>query len=185
MLAGLLNRLFDHDAAARAELARFDGRVIRLVFPVMSATLAIEAGRFVARDAEPEATLALGLRFFMTLPFDRTGAQRQLLLVGDQHLAAGVGRTLGLVRWETAESLSTLVGDVAAHRVVWLAGKVGGIPGAIGARMAAHLIEYWRDEAPLLAHKHDAGRHFGGVDVLRDDVERLNKRLELLEKKYR
>ncbi|AOY01355.1 SCP2 domain-containing protein [Jeongeupia sp. USM3] len=177
MLASLLNRLFDRDTAARAELARFDGRVVRLVFPVVAATLQIEAGRFVPSHAEPEATLELGLRFFAALPFDRTGAQRQLLLGGDAQLAAGVGRVLGLVRWEAADSLSSFVGDVAARRLVWLAGKVGGVPGAIGARMAAHLIEYWRDEAPLLAHRLEAQRHFSAVDTLRDDVARLEKRL--------
>ncbi|MBM3116034.1 ubiquinone biosynthesis accessory factor UbiJ [Jeongeupia naejangsanensis] len=183
MLAGLLNRLFDRDAAARFELARFDGRIVRLVFPAISATLQIEAGRFVASDAVPEATLTLGLRFFATLPFDRTGAQRQLQLDGDAQLAAGVGRALGQVRWELADSLSSFVGDVAAQRIVWLAGKVGGVPGAIGARMAAHLIEYWRDEAPLLAHRLEAQRHFIAVDTLRDDLARLEKRLALLDQK--
>ncbi|WP_432722323.1 sterol-binding protein [Jeongeupia wiesaeckerbachi] len=181
MLAGLLNRLFDHDAAARAELARFDGRVIRLVFPVIQATLAIEAGRFAASTAPAEATLTLGLRFFAALPFDRTAAQRQLQLDGDVQLAAGIGRALGQLRWDAADSLSSFVGDVAGRRIVWLAGKVGGVPGAIGARMAVHLIEYWRDEAPLLAHKRDAQPHFTAVDTLRDDVARLEKRLALLD----
>ncbi|GLS03619.1 hypothetical protein GCM10007860_07640 [Chitiniphilus shinanonensis] len=190
ILSRLLNRLLAHDAAASAELARHAGRTVRLEFPVIADTLAITAdGRFADPDRGPadrgpaEATLRLPLAFFVAFAFDRTAAQQRLALEGDAELAAGVGRVLGGIRWDLADELSQLVGDVAAHRVVWLAGKVGGVPGAIGSRMALHLIEYWRDEASLLADKDAVARFCGDVDTLRDDVARLDKRLQQLLKK--
>ncbi|WP_035059663.1 ubiquinone biosynthesis accessory factor UbiJ [Andreprevotia chitinilytica] len=184
MLASLLNRLFDRDATARGELARYHGRVIRLEFPVIAATLTIdEHWRWQKSTADAEATLTLPLAFFITFAFDRTAAQKQLKLAGDADLAAGIGRVLGHVRWDAAEELSQFVGDVAANRLVWLAGKVGGIPGAIGSRMFVHLIEYWRDEAPLLANKPDVQAFLHDVDALRDDVARLEKRIERLNHK--
>ncbi|WP_148716965.1 ubiquinone biosynthesis accessory factor UbiJ [Chitinolyticbacter meiyuanensis] len=184
MLAGLVNRLLAHDAAAGAELARHAGRVLRLEFPVIAGTLAITAdGRFEKSTAESEATLSLPLAFFIAFVFDHASAQRQLHLSGDAELAMAVGRVLGELRWDVAEELSSFVGDIAAQRIIKLAGRFGGIPGAIGARMFSHLVEYWRDEAPLLANKMDVARYCGEVDVLRDDVARLAKRIDLLTKK--
>ncbi|TJZ73025.1 ubiquinone biosynthesis accessory factor UbiJ [Chitiniphilus eburneus] len=184
ILSRLLNRLLAHDAAATAELGRYAGRTVRLVFPVISDTLTISAeGRFADHDQPAEATLRLPLAFFIAFMFDRTAAQQRLALEGDAELAAGVGRVLGGIRWDLADELSQLVGDVAANRLVWLAGKVGGVPGAIGSRMALHLIEYWRDEASLLADKDAVARFCGEVDTLRDDVARLDKRLQQLLKK--
>ncbi|KAF0813994.1 hypothetical protein IGB42_01673 [Andreprevotia sp. IGB-42] len=186
MLVRLLNHLFDADAAARSELAGYRGRTLRLVFPALAATLTIgDDGRWqaAAADVVSEATLTLPLAFFMTFAFDRVAAQKQLQITGDAELAAGIGRVLGQVRWDAAEELSQLVGDVAAQRLVWLAGKVGGIPAAIGSRMLVHLVEYWRDEAPLLANKADVERYCAGVDTLRDDLARLEQRLALLTQK--
>ncbi|WP_255992333.1 ubiquinone biosynthesis accessory factor UbiJ [Chitinolyticbacter albus] len=184
MLAGLVNRLLVRDAAAGAQLARHAGRVLRLEFPVIAGTLGITAdGRFEKSVAEPEATLSLPLAFFIAFVFDRASAQRQLHLAGDAELAMAVGRVLSELRWDVAEELSSFVGDIAAQRIIKLAGRFGGIPGAIGARMVAHLIEYWRDEVPLLANKADVARYCGDVDGLRDDVARLAKRIELLTKK--
>ncbi|SMC17867.1 ubiquinone biosynthesis protein UbiJ [Andreprevotia lacus DSM 23236] len=184
MLARLLNHLFEHDAPARAELTRFQGRAIRLTFPVLQATLQVGAdGVWLASEAEPEATLTLSTAFFITLLVDRVAAQKRLQMSGDAELAAGIGRVLGQVRWDAAEELSQLIGDVAAQRLVWLAGIVGGIPGAIASRMLVHLVEYWRDEAPLLANRPAVDRYCSEVDTLRDDVARLAQRLALLEQK--
>ncbi|UXY16375.1 sterol-binding protein [Chitiniphilus purpureus] len=184
MLARLINRLLANDAATAAELARHAGRVLRLSFPALSDTLVITAqGHFAETRSPAEATLEVPLAFFIAFVFDRHSAQRQLHLEGDAELAASVGRALGGLRWDLAEELSQLVGDVAANRLVWLAGRIGGIPGAIGARMAQHLVEYWRDEAALLANAAGVNRYCTEVDRLRDDVARLEKRIDLLTKK--
>ncbi len=79
-----------------------------------------------------------------------------------------------------AEELSSLIGDVAANRLTWFAERVGGIPGAIGSRLLLELGEYWRDEAPLLARKQHVAEFCAEVDTLRDDVARLEQRLQRL-----
>ena len=45
------------------------------------------------------------------------------------------------------------------------------------------LSEYWQEEQPMLAKKRHVQRFVSEVDVLRDDTERLAKRIEKLEAK--
>jgi len=47
-------------------------------------------------------------------------------------------------------------------------------------RLAESLAEYWTEEQPLLARPADVGSFCRNVDTLRDDVARLEKRIEQL-----
>ena len=181
MLASLLNRLLAHDHTSQVALAAYSGRVIRLVLPVLSGTLGIQPdGTFQSVDMPAEATITLSPSFFTTWLFDREAASRKVGLNGDEQLAAAIGQILAGVRWDMAEELSQLVGDVAANRLSWFAEKVGGIPGAIGSRLLLELGEYWRDEAPVLASKQVVAEFCSNVDTLRDDLARLEQRLKIL-----
>ncbi len=181
MLATILNRMLAHDEAARTALAPWQGRVIRLVLPVLSGTLIIGADGTVASSTGlAEASILLSPTFFTTWLFDRDAASKKVGLNGDAELAAAVGQVLAKLRWDMAEELSQLVGDVAANRITWIAGKIGGIPGAIGSRLLIELTEYWRDEAPLVVTKRHVDTFCTDVDALRDDLARLEARLERL-----
>ncbi|KPC54098.1 ubiquinone biosynthesis accessory factor UbiJ [Amantichitinum ursilacus] len=181
MLASLLNRLLAHDHTSKVALAGYAGRVVRLVLPAFSGTLGIQPdGTLQDVDMPAEATITLSPSFFSTWLFDREAASRKVGLNGDEQLAAAIGQILSGVRWDMAEELSSLIGDVAANRLTWFAERVGGIPGAIGSRLLLELGEYWRDEAPLLARKQHVAEFCSAVDTLRDDVARLEQRLQRL-----
>ncbi|MBE9609045.1 ubiquinone biosynthesis accessory factor UbiJ [Chitinilyticum piscinae] len=184
LLATALNRLLKHAPERRDELLRLAGRTVKISVPLTSAVLVVTGdGRLAHSQAEPEAVLDLPLAFFYTRMADPQAAARQVVLDGDPELGAALGNVLGKLRWDAAEELSQLVGDVAARRIVWLAGKVGGIPGAIGSRLLLAWVEYLRDEAPLLLDKPAAVQHYAAVDALRDDLARLEKRLQRIEHK--
>ncbi|QBC44160.1 ubiquinone biosynthesis accessory factor UbiJ [Iodobacter fluviatilis] len=183
ILAAVLNRLLAQDAAAKAELAQFAGRSIKISLPLVSETLVLmNDGRLAESKAEAEATLDLPLSFFTQRMHDKTAAARHVRLSGDMEFASRIGHVLSGLRWDAAEELSKYLGDAATQRVVKLAGKIGGVPGAMGSKMVANLAEYWRDESPLLAHKRDVNQFCNEVDELRDALARLEKRLQLCEK---
>lgn len=180
LLAAVLNRLLAQDAAARAELAQFAGRTVLIKLPVLNETLVLmEDGRLAESMARAEATLELPLGFFTRRMQDKTAATRLVRLSGDAELGSRIGHVLSGLRWDAAEELSALIGDAATQRLVSIAGKVGGIPGALGSRLVLNLAEYWRDESPLLAHQRDVTRFCNEVDELRDDLARLEKRLDI------
>ena len=181
ILAAALNRLIARSPDAAAELARWAGRNVRIETPLARATLVLTGdGRLGTSRAEPEAVLRLPLAFFIERSHNPAAAARRIELGGDAELGGQVGHALALLRWDTAEELSSLVGDALAHRILRLAGRVGGLPGAIGGRLLASYAEYWRDEEPLLPKSGEVECWKTGVDALRDDIARLEKRIDRL-----
>lgn len=72
--------------------------------------------------------------------------------------------------------------DMATHRLIKVAGVAGGVPGAIGSRLALNWLEYWRDEAPLLAKKADVAQWQADVRAVAAQLAALEARLQQLEK---
>lgn len=182
ILQGALNRLLGHTPAAQAVLRPFSGRNVRIETPLKSATLVItEDGYFGSTVAEPEATLRLPLSFFIIRTHSPVAAARQIESAGMEDLCTGVSQALSLVRWDAAEDLSVLIGDVLAHRLIKLATIAGGIPGAIGGRLLLTFTEYWRDEAPLLPRAEQMDSWRDAVTQLRDELAALERRIAELE----
>lgn len=182
ILAATLNRLLNHSPEAAMELARWSGRNVRIETPLLSSTLVLtDDGRLGNTGAEPEATLILPLSFFIVRTHNPAAAARQIELSGDVELGGHVGHALAMLRWDAAEDLSALVGDVVAHRMVKFAGLVGGLPGALGGRLLAVYAEHWRDEARVLPDAAEVEHWQNEVDALRDDLARLEKRIQRLE----
>lgn len=82
------------------------------------------------------------------------------------------------IDWE--EQLSHVVGDIAAHEV----GNVARTIAAWGRRTQQTLFqdvgEYLCEEIRLVPARTELDAYLSAVDVLRDDVERLDKRIERL-----
>ena len=73
--------------------------------------------------------------------------------------------------------------DIATHRLTSLAGVVGGVPGAIGSRLALNLLDYWRHEDPQLANPVEVAQWRADVDAAAKQLAALEQRLQQLEKK--
>lgn len=182
MLAAVLNRLLTHSPSARSALAGLSGRLIRVETPLRNETLRIEPdGRLVRSEAVAEASLVLPLSFFIVRTHDPAAAAQQVELAGDIALGGQVAHAFSLLRWDAAEDLSELVGDVLANRLLKLAGVFGGVPGAIGGRLVKTYAEYLRDESGLLASPLEVGRLGNDVNVLSRDIAELEKRISRLE----
>ena len=182
ILQGMLNRLLAHCSAAGAMLVPLAGRNVRIETPLKSAMLVItDDGRFGRSGATAEATLKLPLSFFIIRTHNPAAAAGQIEYSGDVVLGGLVGEALAQLRWDTADELSSLVGDMLAHRLAKFAGVVGGIPGAIGGRSLKNYAEYWRDENPLLPKAEEVERWQCEVARLRADLERAEQRIRKIE----
>ncbi len=182
MLAAVLNRLLSHSPAAKEALAAQSGRSVRIETPLKNATLVMMPdGKLAHSDAPAEATLVVPLSFFIVRTHDPVAAAQQIELSGDIELGEQVGCALSLLRWDAAEDLSELVGDVLANRLLKLAGVFGGVPGAIGGRLVKSYAEYLRDESGILANPVEVGCWGNAVSALNKDLAALEKRLQQLE----
>jgi ubiquinone biosynthesis protein UbiJ len=181
-----VNHLLGQHPALRADLAAFAGRRIALTLAAVTVPGVITEDGYLAECAgEAEAGIRLGASAALATLRGQAPAFGDVDVSGDVELAQGVGKLLAQLRWHAGEDAARLVGDVAAHRLERALRRLGGVQGEIGWRLAQNWIEHLRDEEPLLAHRDDVARFVAAVDTLRDDGERLEKRLDALSQTLR
>jgi ubiquinone biosynthesis protein UbiJ len=183
-VADLLNRLLARETWARDRLMPFADRVARFETPLAAVALRIAAdGNVIAADAATPAQVSIGVDL-AALPnalVDPQALLRDVRLSGDAEFAQALGFVLQNLRPEPEEELSRFVGDVLAHRLIALLRTALTEGRAAGQRLATTAADYFVTESPLLVARGDAEQFGRDVVALRDRVERLAKRLALLE----
>lgn len=179
-----LNHLIGQNSWARVHLLPFAGKVVRLSMPPFEADLTVLedgglaiAGEAASADATISVSFMAGLRI---LARDET-ASKQVSMEGETELALALAKVLQNMRWEYEEDLSKLIGDVSAEKLAEFGRRTMGEAKAQSVNVIEMLVEYWQEEQPLIAKKRHVECFVKEVDILRNDVERLAKRLEKLE----
>lgn len=182
-LSAAINHLLAQEAWARDKLSRHAGKVACFDAGVMALRLKVAADGMVqaASDAEPvNVTIRIKLADLPLIAQNREHAFSYVKIEGDADFANVISQLGENLRWEAEQDLSRLIGDIAAARVV------GGARAAFDAarvthqRLAENVAEYFLDEKPLLVRPAMVADFSGDVTRLRDDVERLAKRIEKL-----
>ena len=178
-----LNRLLHETPLAMERLRKHAGRTVCFDIGPLPIAWTVRADGAVA-SADPRGVRDLSVRVSpFALPRLAAGdeaAWREAHIEGDAELAQEVSFLARNLRWDPEEALSRLVGDIAAERLV------GALRGGARwgretvERTAAAAMEYWTEEAPLVASRVKVEDFVRGVDALRDDIERLDKRLAAL-----
>jgi len=102
-------------------------------------------------------------------------------LTGDAELAGQFQQLLSYARPDVEEELSGIVGDVAAHRLGDLARGLGQWGREARATMGTNIKEYLQEESRDVPSRYEADRFATNVSALRDDVDRIEARLNRLE----
>lgn len=180
-LCGSLNHLLRGASWARGELERHAGKIARFeVAPFAFSLAVLENGEVApaAPGAAPAVTLKLTPGLLLRFAARDEMAWKEVEVAGDTDFASVINRLARDLRWDFEEDLSRVFGDVAAHRMA----ETGRGFERWGGRTAEHLgrtfAEYWTEEQPLIASARDVEAFNREVDQLRDDVARLEKRLE-------
>jgi ubiquinone biosynthesis protein UbiJ len=183
-IAAALNHLLEGESWARERLAPFAGEALELRAPPLPAlrlTVAAD-GRLApgAEGATPSLTLTVGAQALPALARGEDHFLRAIDVSGNARLATEVMFLFRNLRWDYEEDLSRLVGDAAAHRAVRVARELAAWHKEAARRIAEGLMEYAIEEKRLLVPRADLEALAQGAARLRDDLERLEKRLELL-----
>lgn len=182
-VAATLNHLLTQSGWALPRLAKLAGKTAQFQVAPFSFALTILCDGLL-RPAEAEvsadATCVIPPSLLPRLALNDAAAFSDIQTSGDPALLAEIfylSRNLG---WDAAEDLSRFTGDLAAERIVqavrhqrqhWQGGALN---------LAEALAEYWTEERPLLAKPHQVAEFVRQVDVLRDDLARLEARLAAL-----
>lgn len=182
-IAAALNHLLSRQPALRDTLAAHAGKSARIDAGVMRLNLSVAAdGLLQAAQAEPNVTITIQPADLPKILADMARAFSYVHVSGDAEFARAISEVANGLQWEAEEDLAPFVGDIAAVRLVRAAREASGAVQAGARKLVENLAEYLLEENPTLLYRR-AGEDFAAaVAVLRDDVERLSKRIGLLEK---
>ena len=181
-----LNHLLSQQPLAAERLRGFAGKSIEIrcpPFPHLHLTV-LENGMLERSQDGAASALVVKLNpaaLPLLLARDET-ARGQIEIEGPADLAAAVDALFREISWDYEEDLSRVFGDVVAHRLASGGKAFAAWQGDALKRLAENLAEYWADERPLLVRPADAERFRADSDALRNEVARLEERIERLER---
>ena len=191
VLAGLeitLNRYLALDPETLSRLAGMTGKLIAVELRGVGITLYMaphSGGIQLLREFDGSADAVIS-GTPMALARVGIGEERSLLFAGEVEIRGDV--TLGQrfesvlreldIDWE--EQLSHLVGDAAAHQVGNLVRDTLQWGAKSVDTFGRDLTEYLQEESRQLPQRDEVNKFLAAVDVLRNDVERLEARVKRL-----
>lgn len=167
----------DKLVAHKGKTACFDLSILRLAMTVMA-----DGSVSAATESDtPQVTIRVKPEQLPLILQNRERAFSYVTVEGDADFANTISQVSQSLHWEAEEDLSKLFGDIAAAKMVAGAKAALQTAKATQRALAENVAEYLLEENPMLVRP-QAVMDFGGdVAKLRDDVERLQKRLEKLE----
>lgn len=207
VVAAAINHLLEQQPSARASFAEYHGAVFRIAPTGPKGTAALtsatgssgqifdrlitdftilEDGRLSPGAVEPpRVTLQFELSPNLALDFLRdgsAGAMRRVRIEGDAALATAIAGLARQLRWDVEEDLSHVIGDLAAHRVGETVRSAAAGGRDLMDRARTTTLQWLIHDDGALVGRPALESFRDDLRRLRDDVERLAKRVERLDR---
>ena len=185
----ILNRNISESTPARELCAQLAGAVVavRVRNTALAAYFVVDDDALQVVSAVPEEPdlVITGSMITLASMAGQSGESAirdgSLDLTGDAELAGQFQRLLQLARPDVEEELSGIVGDIAAHRLGEFARGLGRWSREARSTMGANIREYLQEESRDLPSRYEVEKFGTAVNTLRDDVERIEARLNRLQ----
>ena len=187
-----VNHVLEAEPWALAELAKHSGKTILLRLPVGDLAFEITSTGLLKALQEvnkPSLSLEVSAQALGDLAATsgnlREQAFKAVKITGDADLAQLIGRLAGQLRWEYEEDLARLVGDAPANFAVRQGKKLVAASRSAAADLLDNVVEYVSEERKVLLNKRDFLVQKSALTDLRESVDRIEKRIQLLEQKVK
>jgi ubiquinone biosynthesis protein UbiJ len=189
----LLNEQIRASTAARERLGQLEGKRFAVAVRGSSIRIVIEAaaGKLNLSHAFGDGCdveLSAGAIDLVRLARSASLAELKdsgATLSGDIHVAESFAELMRLAVPDAEAMLADWVGDMPAHAIGQVARGAAGWSRRAGRALGQNVAEYLQEESPTLAPPPLVRGFLADVDRLRDDVERAEKRIALLERSRR
>ena len=182
-----LNHLLEAEAWARDKLKPYAGQCVEFRSPPLPALRLdiLDTGLLgsAAEDAATNLVVTIGAGALPALLRGEDALLREIGIEGNADLAGTVQYLFRHLRWDVAEDLSKVFGDALAERMVNEGRRLAAWNRETTEKLAQNFAEYWTEEQPLLARPAEVRRFLADADQLRDDLARLEKRVDILTRK--
>jgi ubiquinone biosynthesis protein UbiJ len=196
-LENLLNRGLPRSPRAQQLCAELAGRKVAVTvapaqFGDVAHVLVESTGRSLKlsvikasalASSPPDATVTGGPVSLLALSGSSPEAVLQrgdVRIDGDAELAQKFRTLAMLLRPDLEEELSLVLGDVPAHQIGRFARRVFGWTRKAATTTVRNAAEYLAHESRDLVPRNEADQFLRGVDSVREDVDRLAARIDLL-----
>jgi len=185
-----INHVLGSEPWASSELACHSSKTILLQLPLGNLCFEIKPSGLLTALKEidtPSLTLEVSAKALSDLA-GSTGSLREqafkaVKITGDADLAQLLGRLAGQLRWEYEEDLARLVGDAPANFAVRQGKKFVSATRSAATDLLDNVVEYVSEEKKVLLNKRDFMVRKSELSELRESVDRMEKRIQLLEQK--
>ncbi|MFC3108562.1 SCP2 domain-containing protein [Undibacterium arcticum] len=188
LFAGLhaaINHLLAQEDWARVKLVQHAGKLACVDAGLFAVRLKVGADGMLetATGDEPaQVTIRVKLSDLPLILHDREHAFSYVKIEGDADFANTISQLSQSMRWDAEHDLSKVVGDIAATRIVSGAKEMASSARMAQQKLAENIAEYFLEENPMLLRPQTVEDFAAEVGKTRDDVERLAKRIEKLER---
>lgn len=183
----VLNRALSDDPWAMSRLAGFAGSTIRIALadkPILRFTIepnGLLAAHEVFGDDEPTLSIDLpGDAASRFMSHGRHGILKAAKIRGNIDLANAVNDVLDNIRPDPEAFLASKIGDIAAHRTMELFFSLKHGAEQLALRLKDQFTEHVAEGHSVIVPNHQLAQFMSEVDTLRNDVARLQLRLERL-----
>lgn len=174
LLSSLINRILDRDPEKSAQLEKYHGKILQLeLLPIaLNLYLIIENNHLnITRESNTPADATI-----------RITTHKDIEVMGDLIFLQEFKNILAEIDPDWEESLSHIVGDPIAHQVGEFLRQANKTQKDFRATFGRNLTEYLQEETDCLPTREEVEDFYTEVDTLHHDTERLEARLNLLEK---
>lgn len=181
----MLNHLLAQSGWALPRLARLAGKTVRLNLPLFTLVCTIQDdGSLLAAtpDTSSDAVCTIPAALLPRLALLDESALEQVERFGDAALTEEIFFLARNLRWDVAEDLSRVTGDIAAERIVEFAGNAQRQVRQNALNLSHALAEYWTEERPLIATRRQIESFAQGAAKLQSAIASLEQRINRLSK---
>lgn len=184
-LAAAINHLLSRQLPLRQVLVPHAGKAARMALGSFQLEFAVAKDGLLqtASGAEPDVTIRIKPADLPHILSNVDRAFSYVSLSGDADFAKAISEVAQGLQWEAEEDLAPFVGDIAAVRIAQAARASAQSVRSGSRKLAEQIAEYLLEENPTLLYRKAGGDFAAQVAALRDDVERLGKRIGLLERR--
>jgi ubiquinone biosynthesis protein UbiJ len=193
----VLNHLIMQEAWANRLLSQHEGKLLLLQLPVGEVMLQISGGYFSSYQLRTEGSVTdrqdnqtliqPSVTFTVSqdavwgyLSGGKTAALKHVKIAGDVDFASDLNRLATDLHWEVEEDLSKLFGDAVATKITERSKTMMAQGQAAIADLQTGIKGYLVNEKNVLVDQSTLVELKSELRVLRDDVERSEKRIERL-----
>lgn len=184
LLTRLLNHLINQNVWAKEQLRPYTSQTVNFrILPLSAMLTVLEDGglAMAGESATAEATVTIPPFVALRLLANDAAANALITLEGDSELATALAKVLRGLSWNYEADLSHIVGAMPARKISGFGRKAVEEASAQARNAMASFTEYLREDQQLIAANYAIKQFLIDVDDVRDDAERLAKRLQKLE----